>query len=98
MAGSNNLTIDVWSDDTTNGPINVSVFDTSNAAAGSSCSQVAFTPASASTWEAKAVSTCLDSGTFAANGVITVQIKMTAAATTGNTRIGRIFFDYSAKF
>lgn len=98
MAGSNNLTIDVWTDNTSTGPINVTVYDTANSASGSSCSAIAFTPASPSAWEAKAVSTCLDSGTFTPGGEITILIKLTAAATTGDTRVGRIFFDYYAKF
>jgi excisionase family DNA binding protein len=94
-ANSTTLSLDTWSDDTTNGPINVTVYDTSNAA---DCTSVAFTPSLASTWETKTATTCLDTGTYAANGVMTVDIKLTAAATNGNTRVSTIWMDYYAAF
>jgi len=95
MAATPTLSIDTYTSDTTNGTVLVTVYDTSNSA---DCTSAAFTPTSTTTWQSKTQTTCLDTGTYAANGVITVAIKVTGAATSGDTRISTIYFDYLAKF
>jgi hypothetical protein len=95
MAGTPTLSIDTYTTDTTNGTVLVTVYDTSNAA---DCTSTAFTPNSNTTWQTRTATTCLDTGTYAAGGIITFQIKLTAAATSGTTRVSNIYFDYLAKF
>jgi hypothetical protein len=94
MPASNPLYIDTYSNSVATGTVTVTVYDTSNA---SDCSAVAYTPTNPSSWETKNNTTCLD-GTYAANGVMTIDIKLTAAATTGVTEVSTIYFDYLAKF
>ena len=95
MAATPTLSIDTYTSDTTNGTVLVTVYDTAGTA---DCSSVAFTPTSTTTWQTKTATTCLDTGTYTANGVMTLDIKLTGAATTGDTRISTISFDYLAKF
>ncbi len=95
MAATPTLSIDTYTSDTTNGTVLVTVYDTSNSA---DCSAVAFTPTATTTWQSKTSTTCLDTGTYAANGTITIDIKVTGAATTGDTRISDIYFDYLSKW
>jgi hypothetical protein len=95
MAATPTLSIDTYTSDTTNGTVLVTVYDTSNSA---DCTSAAFTPTSTTTWQSKTQTTCLDTGTYVANGIITLDIKVTAAATSGDTRISTIYFDYLAKF
>jgi hypothetical protein len=94
MPASNPLYIETYSNSVATGTVTVSVYDTSNA---SDCSAVAYTPTSPSGWETKNDTTCLN-GTYAANGVMTIDIKLTAAASTGVTQVSNIYFDYLAKF
>jgi hypothetical protein len=97
MAATPTLSIDTYSSDLTNGTVLVTVYDTNNSAR---CTDQAFTPTgSTNTWESITSTACLDAGgTYAANGVIKIKIHMTAAATTGDTRVSTIYFDYLAKF
>ena len=96
MAATPTLSIDTYSSDLTNGTVLVTVYDTSNTA---DCTSAAFTPTGAiNTWETKTQTTCLDTGTYAADGIMTIRIKLTGAATTGVTRVNTIFFNYLAKF
>lgn len=95
MAATPTLSIDTYTSDTTNGTVTATVYDTNNSA---DCTSASFTPSSSSTWETKTQTTCLDTGTYSANGVMTIAIKITGAATTGDTRISTIYFDYLAKF
>jgi len=96
MAGTKTLSIDTYSSDLTNGTVAVTVYDTSNSA---DCTSATFTPTgSIDTWESKTSTTCLDTGTYTANGIVTIQLKIQGAATTGNTRVSDIYFDYLAKF
>jgi hypothetical protein len=96
MAGTPTLSIDTYSSDLTNGTVLVTVYDTSSSA---DCTDQSFTPTGAtSTWESKTSTACLDTGTYAANGIMKIKIHMTAAATNGDTRVSTIYFDYLAKF
>ena len=95
MAATPTLSLDTYTSDTTNGTVLVTVYDTDNSA---DCTSAAFTPTATTTWQSKTATTCLDTGTYAANGTITIDIKITAAATTGDTRISDIYFDYLSKW
>ncbi len=95
MAATPTLSIDTYTSDTTNGTVLVTVYDTSNSA---DCTSASFTPTSTSTWQSKTQTTCLDTGTYVANGIMTIMIKLTGAATSGDTRVSTIYFDYLAKF
>jgi len=96
MAATPTLSIDTYSSDLTNGTVLVTVYDTNNTA---DCTSAVFTPIGAiNTWESKTQTTCLDTGTYAANGIVTIQIKAQAAASGGITRVSDIYFDYLAKF
>jgi len=96
MAATPTLSIDTYSSDLTNGTVLVTVYDTNNVA---TCTNQSFTPTTAAnTWETKTNTTCLGTGTYVANGIIKIDIKLTAAATNGDTRVSTIYFDYLAKF
>ena len=96
MAATPTLSIDTYTSDLTNGTVLVTVYDTANSA---DCTNASFTPTGAiNTWEAKTQTTCLDTGTYTAGGVMTINVHLTGAATTGITRVGNISFDYLAKF
>jgi hypothetical protein len=96
MAATPTLSIDTYSSDLTNGTVLVTVYDTNNT---DDCISAAFTPTGTiNTWESKTQTTCLDTGTYAANGIVTIQIKAQAAASGGITRVSDIYFDYLAKF
>ncbi|MBI2008846.1 hypothetical protein HYS84_00355 [Candidatus Saccharibacteria bacterium] len=95
MAATPTLSLDTYTSDTTNGTVLVTVYDTNNSA---DCTSASFTPTATTTWQSKTATTCLDTGTYAANGTITIDIKITGAATTGDTRISSLYFDYLSKW
>ena len=98
MAATPTLSIDTYTSDLTNGTVLVTVYD-SQATPVADCTDVAFTPTGAiNTWETKTATTCLDTGTYTAGGVMTINIELTGAITTGITRVSTIYFDYLAKF
>ncbi|KXK07714.1 MAG: hypothetical protein UZ21_OP11001000936 [Microgenomates bacterium OLB22] len=95
MAATPTLSLDTYTSNTSTGVVAVTVYDTSGTA---DCTSASFTPSLSTTWETKTQTTCLDTGTYAANGVMTIAIKVTAPASGGETRIGDLYFDYLAKF
>lgn len=98
MAATPTLSIDTYSSDLTNGTVLVTVYD-SQATPVADCTDVAFTPTGViNTWETKTATTCLDTGTYTAGGVMTIKIHLTAAATTGVTQVSTVTFDYLSKF
>jgi hypothetical protein len=94
-ANNNTLSIDTWTNDTTNGPINVTVYDTDETA---DCTSQDFTPSTGSTWESVTSTACLDTGTYTPGEEMTIMIKLTAAATTGDTRVSTIKMEYYAGY
>jgi hypothetical protein len=94
MAATPTLSIDTYSSDTVNGTLTVSVYDTGGTA---DCSIVPFTPTSATTWQTKTSTTCLDGGTYTPGGVMSIRIHMQSPQ-TGDVRVGNISFDYLSKF
>ncbi|MEM3112596.1 MAG: hypothetical protein QXY90_06110, partial [Candidatus Anstonellales archaeon] len=98
MTATPTLSIDTYTSDLTNGTVLVTVYDSQSTPV-ADCTDVSFTPTgSANTWETKTSTTCLDTGTYTAGGIMTIKIKLTAAATNGITRVSTISFDYLAKF
>lgn len=95
MAATPTLSLDTYTSSTATGVVAVTVYDTSGTA---DCTAASFTPSSSTTWETKTQTTCLDTGTYVANGVMTIAIKVTAPASGGETRIGDLYFDYLARF
>ncbi|KXK09249.1 MAG: hypothetical protein UZ22_OP11002001127, partial [Microgenomates bacterium OLB23] len=95
MAATPTLSIDTYTSDTTNGTVLVTVYDTSNSA---DCTSASFYAYFYHHMAKKTQTTCLDTGTYVANGIITMMIKLTGAATSGDTRVSTISFDYLAKF
>jgi hypothetical protein len=89
------LTINTYSADTTTGLINVDARDTSNVAE-TSCAYASATPGSNTTWT-NTGSNCTLTGTYAANGTMTLRIRMTGN-TSSDVRIGGITLSYSSKF
>ncbi len=95
LDGSNPITIDRWTSNTTNGTITATLLDTAGSAVinWNSCS---LTPGSSSTWTTT-TGCSISTGTFTADGVITLRIKLQAPQ-NGNTRIGNITINYLSKF
>lgn len=101
--GSAPLTVDVNTSSTSNGTIAGTLLDTSGTAVTNwnSCS---LTPTVANTWKtagagaAGTPAACnISSGTFAAGGVMTLELKL-QAPTGGTTEIGNIILNYNGTF
>ena len=93
MASGNAIVVETWSDSLANTTATIDVFDTSNA---SDCTGVSIETTTVNTWE-DATPTGCTGGTYAANGIMTIQIKL-GSVSSSNIRLGRIYFDYEAKF
>jgi parallel beta-helix repeat protein len=88
------ICMDTYASATTANGVKVVIYDTSNTVIGTSFD---LTPTSATTWQNKCT-TSVTGGTIAADGTITLDIKLTAPATTGDIRIGDISFSYLSKW
>lgn len=92
-AASNPISVQTYVDSTANAILNYDLHDTSNAPDGTAF--VAATPGSASTWTA--FNAASPSGTYAANGTITIRIRMSSKS-SANARIGTITLTYLSKY
>jgi hypothetical protein len=55
------------------------------------------TPSATGTWQTQCTSS-ITGGTYAANGYITLDFKLTAPATSGDVRISDLYLDYLSKW
>ena len=90
------LSISTYTTNTSTGLVNVDVKDTANAAV-TGCAYAAATPGSTSTWSTTGSNCNMSTGTYAANGSITLRIRMTGAASS-DVRIDGIALSYNSKF
>ena len=88
------LCMDTFASATTANGVKLAIYDTSNTVIGTTFD---LTPTTANTWQNKCT-TSLTAGALAANGTMTVDIKMTAPATTGIIEVGDITFSYYSKW
>lgn len=93
MASANAVIVETWSDSLANTTATIDVFDTGNT---SDCTGVSIETTTVDTWE-DATPTGCTGGTYTANGIMTIQIKL-GSVSSSNIRLGRIYFDYEAKF
>jgi len=90
------ICLDTYASATTANGVKVNaLYDTTNTAVTLGTSDL--TPTSATTWQNMCTSS-ITGGTYAANGYITIDLKLTAPATTGDIRIGDLTFDYLSKW
>jgi hypothetical protein len=89
------ICLDVFASATTANTIALTLYGTNNSSV--SLSDGDLTPSSTSTWQNQCTSS-ITSGTYAANGTMTLDFKLTAPATTGDVRIGDITFSYLSKW
>jgi hypothetical protein len=93
------ITVDVKTSDTTNGTVKAALWDTSgtiepNWNYTSNVPGCNLTPG-VTTWTPETPSGCTESGTYAANGVVTLRIRL-QAPTGGTTEIGNITLNYTS--
>jgi len=93
-ASSTPLTIQTYTTSTSNGTLQILARDTSNTLE-SSCNYGSITPATASTWAAS--TGCTIAGTYNADGVMVLRIRMSSAS-GAQVRIGDITLSYKSKF
>ncbi len=89
------ICLDVFASATTANTIALTLYGTNNSSV--SLSDGDLTPSSTSTWQNQCTSS-ITGGTFAANGTMTLDFKLTAPATTGDVRIGDLAFSYLSKW
>ncbi|HEY1835786.1 MAG TPA: hypothetical protein VGG13_03115 [Candidatus Saccharimonadales bacterium] len=75
--------------------VNMTVYDTTNTAVVTSAD---LSPLSVTTWATNKCTSSITGGSFTAGHDMTIDIKMTAPATTGDVRIGDITFSYLSKW
>ena len=92
----NVVTVETYTDSTSNGGLNLEVRDTGGTVEGS-YNFVSITPGSASTWTAYNIAAGGLAGTYSANGVLTLRIRMSSKS-SANVRIGTITLNYLSKF
>jgi hypothetical protein len=93
---TNPVSVDTYTTNTTNGTLSIGMLGTNGGATGCTVGTTMVTPSTTSTWETK-TPTCTSSGTFAANGYITISIRM-QSGTSGDTRLGQIILSYYSNF
>jgi hypothetical protein len=90
------VTVQAYTSNTSNGTIKVDVSDTSNTAV-AGCAYAAATPGSTNTWTATGANCDLSTGSYTANGVLTLRLRLTG--NSGNdVRIGDVVLSYKSKF
>jgi hypothetical protein len=93
MDSANALVVETWSDSLANTTAAIDVYDTTNT---SDCTGVNIETTTVSTWEDATPTSCT-SGTYAANGIMTLQVKL-GSVSSANIRVGRVYLIYKAKF
>lgn len=96
MTSTDSITVEAWSDTLANTTAQiVQVYDTGNTA---DCTTVVdIEPGSPSTWTDKTTDQGCTGGTYAANGIMTIQLRL-GSVSNANVRVGRIYINYEAKF
>ena len=88
------LTVEAWSDTLANTAVTATTYDTGNTVA---CSGVSVEPGSPSTWADTTPTNCTTTGTWAANGIMTVKLDLSSLS-GANVRVGRLYLQYKSKF
>ncbi len=88
------LTVEAWSDTLANTAVTATTYDTGNTVA---CSGVSIEPGSPSTWADTTPTNCTTTGTWAANGIMTVKLDLSSLS-GANVRVGRLYLQYKSKF
>lgn len=88
------ICMDTYASATTANTVMLTLYDTSNAVVGTTFD---LTPTATNTWQNRCT-TSITAGTYAANGIMTLDIKLTAPATTGDVRISNFYLDYLSKW
>src|SRR5581483_6241615 len=92
-SSSTPITVDIKTSDTTNGTVTGFLYGT-NGTVETNWNSCALTPATTA-WTTK--TGCTVSGTYAADGVVTLKLHM-QAPNAGNTKIGNVILTYLSKF
>ena len=100
MVGANPLTFDINSSDITNGTVKAALWDTSgtlegNWGYGGNIPGCSLTPGATGWGSTPTVTGCSITGTYAANGIMTLRIRL-QAPTSGTTDLGNITLNYTS--
>ncbi len=96
FTSSDAVTAEAYSDNLANTTIEiVQIYDTANTA--DCIAAVSIEPGTVSTWADKTTDQGCSGGTYAANGIMTIQLRL-GSISSANARVGRIYLEYYAKF
>ena len=97
MASTDSLTVEARSDNLANTAITiVQVYDTANAA-DCTTGNINIEPGTVNTWADTTPTDTCTGGTYAADGIMTVQLRVSALS-SANAKVGRLYLQYKAKF
>jgi hypothetical protein len=89
------ICVDTYSSATTANSIALTLYGTDNSSV--TLTDGDLTPSATGTWQTQCTSS-ITGGTYAANGYITLDFKLTAPATSGDVRISDLYLDYLSKW